>query len=267
MGSPIRAFSRISLYLLWTLLLMPVQAVMLVFNRRLSIQIPVVYHRLCARILGFDVVVRGKMTSARPALFVCNHTSYVDITVLASVIPGSFVAKAEIADWPFFGMLAKLQRTVFIDRRGPRAAEHRDDMIKRLAAGDCLILFPEGTSSDGNRVLPFKSSLFGVAEQAEGRGLVVQPVSVAYTRLDGMPIGRGFRPYCAWYGEMVMMDHMWELVGLGVVTVEVTFHDPVGVEQFGSRKTLAEHCQAVVSTGLAAAIAGVPHAKASAQVA
>jgi len=267
MGSPIRAITRITLYLLWTLLLMPVQAFILVFNRRMSIRLPVFYHRICARILGFDVVVHGEMTASRPALFVCNHTSYVDITVLASVIPGSFVAKAEIAGWPFFGMLAKLQRTVFIDRRGPRAAEHRDDMIKRLAAGDCLILFPEGTSSDGNRVLPFKSSLFGVAEQAESKGLVIQPVSVAYTRLDGMPIGRGFRPYCAWYGEMVMMDHMWELVGLGVVTVEVTFHDPVSLEQFGSRKTLAEHCQNVVSTGLAVAIAGVPQPKAPARVA
>ena len=134
MGSPLRAISRISLYMLWTLLLIPVQAFVLVFNRRLSIRLPVVYHRACARIFGFDIVVRGEMTPSRPALFVCNHTSYVDITVLASVIPGSFVAKAEIAGWPFFGMLAKLQRTVFIDRRGPRAVEHRDDMIKRLAA-------------------------------------------------------------------------------------------------------------------------------------
>lgn len=261
MGSPIRAVYRLALYVLWTLLLIPVQALLLVFHRRLSIRLPVIYHRLCARILGFHVVVRGQMTASRPALFVCNHTSYVDITVLASVIPGSFVAKAEIAGWPFFGMLAKLQRTVFIDRRGPRAAEHRDDMIKRLTAGDCLILFPEGTSSDGNRVLPFKSSLFGVAEQAEGRALAIQPVSVAYARLDGMPIGRGFRPYCAWYGEMVMLDHMWELIGLGIVTVEVTFHETVGIEQFGTRKALAEHCQTVVSMGLATAIAGIPQPK------
>jgi 1-acyl-sn-glycerol-3-phosphate acyltransferase len=262
MGSPFRAAYRFFVYIAWTLLLIPVQACMLVFDRRLSIRLPLVYHRVCARIMGFHVVVNGAMTPARPALFVCNHTSYVDITVLASIIPGSFVAKAEIASWPFFGMLAKLQRTVFVDRRGSRAADHRDDMIKRLAAGDRLILFPEGTSSDGNRVLAFKSALFGVAESPEAKGLVVQPVSVAYTRLDGMPIGRGFRPYCAWYGEMAMMDHMWELIGLGVITVEVTFHEPVNIEQFGSRKNLAEHCQNVISVGVAAAIAGTPRPKA-----
>jgi 1-acyl-sn-glycerol-3-phosphate acyltransferase len=256
MGSPFRAATRLVVYLLWTLLLMPVQAFAVVFDRRLAIRLPVFYHRICARILGFNIVTRGAMTASRPALFVCNHTSYVDITVLASLIPGSFVAKAEIAGWPFFGLLAKLQRTVFIDRRGPRAAEHRDDMLERLTAGERLILFPEGTSSDGNRVLSFKSALFGVAEQAEGKGLVVQPVSVAYTRLDGMPIGRGFRPYCAWYGEMAMLDHMWELIGLGVVTVEVTFHEPVRLDQFGGRKGLAEHCQNVISVGVAAAIAG-----------
>lgn len=266
MGSPFRAASRLLLYLLWTLLLIPVQASMLVFNRRLSIRIPLFYHRVCARVLGFNIVSRGAMTTSRPALFVCNHTSYVDITVLASLIPGSFVAKAEIASWPFFGMLAKLQRTVFVDRRGSRAAEQRDDMILRLAAGDRLILFPEGTSSDGNRVLTFKSALFGVAESDEAKGLVVQPVSVAYTRLDGMPIGRGFRPYCAWYGEMVMADHMWELIGLGTITVEVTFHEPVSIGQFGSRKNLAEYCQNVVSTGLAAAIAGTPPSKVPARV-
>lgn len=261
MGSPFRATSRLFVYLMWTLLLIPVQAVILLFHPRLSTKLPIFYHRVCARILGFNVVVHGQMTASRPAMFVCNHTSYVDITVLASIIPGSFVAKAEIAGWPFFGMLAKLQRTVFIDRRGSRAAEHRDDIMKRLAAGDRLILFPEGTSSDGNRVLTFKSALFGVAERDEGNGLALQPVSVAYTRLDGMPIGRGFRPYCAWYGEMSMVDHMWELIGLGTITVEVTFHEPVTIGQFGSRKSLAEHCQNVVSVGLATAIAGTPQPK------
>jgi 1-acyl-sn-glycerol-3-phosphate acyltransferase len=263
MGSPFRALTRIAAYLAWTALLLPVQAFALVFDARLAVRLPVLYHRVCARLIGLHVVVHGQMTAARPALFVCNHTSYMDITVLASVIPGSFVAKAEIAEWPFFGLLAKLQRTVFIDRRGPRAAEHRDDMVKRLAAGDCLILFPEGTSSDGNRVLPFKSALFGVAEQADGEPLLVQPVSVAYTRLDGMPMGRGFRPYCAWYGDMGMVDHMLELIGLGVITVEVIFHPPVRLEQFGSRKALAEHCQRVVAGGLSAAIAGRPLAAAA----
>ena len=128
-------------------------------------------------------------------LFAANHISYTDITVLGSVIPGSFIAKAEVANWPFFGWLAKLQRSVFVDRQVRSTATQRDAIGERLAAGDALILFPEGTSGDGNRVLPFKSALFAAAQQGEDcPPVIVQPVSLAYVRLDGMPIGRALSP-------------------------------------------------------------------------
>ena len=115
--------------------------------------------------------------------------------VLGAILPASFVAKAEIASWPFFGMLAKLQRTIFVDRKPNHAAAHSDDMKTRLTRGDSLILFPEGTSSDGNRTLPFKTSLFSVASlrianrHGVERPVTVQPVSVTCIALDGMPMG------------------------------------------------------------------------------
>jgi 1-acyl-sn-glycerol-3-phosphate acyltransferase len=259
MGSPARASMRILAYLALTLPLLPIQAVALLLALPLAKTLPLAYHRLVCRVLGIRVRARGALAQARPLLVVGNHSSYLDIEVLGSLVPGSFVAKAEIAGWPFFGWLAKLQRSVFIERRSSKAREHKDEIEKRLLEGDVLILFPEGTSDDGNRLLPFRSALFSVAERRiEGAPLMVQPVSLAYTRLDGMPMGRSFRPLFAWYGEMALAPHLWRMLGMGVVEVEVVFHEPVTIDRFGGRKALAEHCWRVVSEGVASLLAGRP---------
>jgi 1-acyl-sn-glycerol-3-phosphate acyltransferase len=120
-------------------------------------------------------------------------------------------------------------------------------------------MFAEGTTSDGNRVLPFRSSLFATAEiDADGAPIRVQPISIAYTRLDGIPMGRHFRPYFAWYGDMEMLPHLWGIVGLGRSTVVVHFHKPVTIHDFPDRKALAAYCQAVVASGVSAALSGRP---------
>ncbi len=257
LGSPLRAFGRISVYAVFTLALIPIQAAFVLSRCRAQASFPVWYHRCCCRLLGFRVVRRGKPVLDGPVLFVSNHCSYLDITVLGSLLPASFVARADVAQWPLFGILAKLQRSVFVDRKSLRAIQHRDEMSRRLEAGDSLILFPEGTSSDGNRVLPFKSSLLSVAELTPGgRPLTVQPVSIAYTMLDGLPLGRYLRPFFAWYGDMDMLGHLWQWAGLGRLTVVVRFHDPVTLDRFGSRKALTEHCYDAVSRGLSEALAG-----------
>ena len=122
-----------------------------------------------------------------------------------------------------------------------------------------LILFPEGTSGDGNRVRPFKSALFGAAQQGEGVPLViVQPVSLAYTRLDGIPIGRFYRPFFAWYGAVHLAPHLWSMVGLGTVEAVVEFHPPTFLSDCGSRKALAEYCHARIAGGVAGALYGRP---------
>jgi 1-acyl-sn-glycerol-3-phosphate acyltransferase len=247
------------LYLAWTLSLMPVQGLGLALRRRWTRTFPAFYHRWCCRILGFEVRTIGTQTTLRPALFVSNHVSYADITVLGSLIAGSFVAKTEVADWPLFGWLAKLQRTVFVDRRVHSTAAQRDSMTARLAAGEALILFPEGTSSDGNRILPFKSALFGAAEAMQATmPVIIQPVSIAYTRLDGIPLGRLLRPYFAWYGAAELAPHLWSMIGLGTVEVVVEFHATTHFADCGSRKALAQYCQARVAAGVAAALSGHP---------
>ncbi|MDX1712099.1 MAG: lysophospholipid acyltransferase family protein [Rhodovibrionaceae bacterium] len=257
-GSPTRAALRILAYVGLTAPLMAAQGIALMVHRDWSRKIPYWYHRQCLKIFGIRVQRRGRKSREHPTLYVCNHASYLDIPVLASLIyGGSFVAKAEVAQWPLFGWLAKLQRTVFVERRSNHAARQRDQIAERLDADDDLILFPEGTSGDGNRVLPFKSALFSVAERRpHGAPLVVQPVSIAYTRLDGMPMGRSLRPFFAWYGDMELGPHVFEALGMGKLTVVVEFHKPATIDDFQSRKAMAEHCQRVVARGLASALSG-----------
>ncbi len=257
MGSVLRAGLRGLVYLCLTLTLMPVQAAALSLSLPLRETLPRWYHRRCCQILGFHIERRGQQSDVHPTLYVANHVSYFDISILGSLIRGSFVAKTEVAAWPLFGWLAKLQRTVFVARRGRDAGSNRDEISARLQSGGNLILFPEGTSSDGNRVLPFKSALFAVAAEApNGRPLCVQAVSISYTRLDDVPMGRYLRPFFAWFGDMKLAGHLWHAIGLGQVTVVVEFHKPVTLADFGCRKALSAHCQEVVSMGVAAALAG-----------
>jgi 1-acyl-sn-glycerol-3-phosphate acyltransferase len=259
MGSSTLRIARLALYLVWTAGLMPVQGLGLILRRSWVSRLPRFYHRWCCRILGLRVRTIGVATAKRPALFVANHVSYADIEVLGSLLAASFVAKTDVARWPWFGWLAKLQRSVFVDRQVRSTRMQRDAIGERLGAGDALILFAEGTSGDGNRVLPFKSALFGAAE---GRGaaapIAVQPVSVAYTRLDGMPIGRLYRPFFAWYGAMQLAPHLWRMVGLGTIEAVVEFHPPTSFADCGTRKALAQYCHGRIAGGVAAALAGRP---------
>lgn len=258
LGSPLRGAFRLLCYLLLTLVLVPIYLVFLALRVRPVVNgMPIYYHRLVCLILGIKVRVHGKRSDVTPTLFVCNHVSYLDIEVMGSLVPGSFVAKAEVATWPFFRTLAKAQRTIFVERTSSKASASRDEMLKRLDTGDNLMLFPEGTSSDGTRVLPFRSALFGVAQLRRGdKPIVVQPVAIAYTRLDGIPLGRYWRPLFAWFGDLDLVPHLWQMVCLGETEAMVTFFPPTDIDQIGDRKKLAEFCFRQVSMGVQAANTG-----------
>lgn len=259
MTSPFIAFLRFGCFVVWTLAALVPYLALLACGWRGYSRYARAYFRVCNRLLGFRVVTRGAaQASAKPVLYVSNHASYLDILILGSVLDGCFVAKSEVAGWPGFGFLARVAQTVFVDRKRGATARERDQLSNRLAAGDSLILFPEGTSNDGNRVLPFKSAFFATAQAtiANGAPLPVQPVSVAYTLLDGRIMGRAFRPFYAWYGDMTLAGHLFAALGLGKLTVEVIFHPIVTIADFTDRKALANHCHDVVSNGVVAALAG-----------
>ena len=252
-----RAAVRMSIYLLFTLALIPVQAVAVWRGWKLCETLPVFYHSVCCRLWGMTIVVKGALAKDHPLLLVSNHTSYLDIPVLSTIGALSFVAKSEVASWPFFGLLAKLQRTVFVDRRRASTAKQRDAIGERLTEGSRLVLFAEGTSSDGNRVLPFKSALLSVAERGDpDKPLTIQPMSIAFTHLNGIPIGHALRPHYAWYGDMGLGGHLWMFAGLGRTRIEVRLMAPMPANAYGSRRELAKHLQTVVQAGVAASLTG-----------
>ncbi len=219
--------------------------------------IPRLFHRAVLWGLGLKIARRGEPSTVRPTLFVSNHVSWIDIMVLGSELEASFVAKHEVDTWPFFGTLARLQRTVFVERRARKTADHRDLMVERLASGDSLILFPEGTSSDGLRILPFKSAFFSLAERRfDDRPLTLQPVSVAYTELCNLPVGRRWSGLFAWIGDQDLMPHLWRFLKAGPAVVTVEYHPPVTIDGFASRKALAAWVQTVVAQGVSDAHSG-----------
>lgn len=240
-----------------TLPLMPLQAVLLRMGSPRARTLPHWYHKRVCRLLGIRLHVEGAVARDRPVLIVANHTSWLDIPVLSAVAPLSFVAKKEVGTWPFVRNLARLQRTVFVDRtRRSAVGETADEMTTRLSGGEALVLFAEGTSSDGNRVLPFKTSLFAAAkpsrsgQAATSPGAVVQTLAIAYTHVHGVPVGRSDRAAIGWYGDMEMAGHAWNLLKAGPIDVRIAIGEPVPLDRFVDRKQLAAHAETEVRQNL-----------------
>ncbi|WP_246333178.1 lysophospholipid acyltransferase family protein [Aureimonas mangrovi] len=257
----LRAGLLLSALFLFSLAAIPVQALALTKRGWLKRVLPRLWHRLAARALGLRVTVRGAPAKGRPLLLVSNHQSWADIVALGSVAEASFIAKAEVRGWPGIGILARLQRTVFVAREARRETGLQANAIAdRLAAGDAMVLFAEGTTSDGNAVLPFKSALFGAAQgalAASGRGeVLVQPVSIAYTRSHGLPLGRAGRPLAAWPGDVALGPHLKSFVLNGAVDAEIAFAEPIVVTVETNRKALTSACEREVSRMLLASLRG-----------
>ena len=161
----LRAAAILTTFVVVTLILMPWQASALRFKLKRRKTFPQRYHKFLCRLFGINVRVIGTPVQDEGVLMVANHTSYFDILVFSAAARVSFVAKAEVQTWPLFSTLARLQETVFVERtRRAQTGQARDQIRERLLAGDALVLFPEGTSNDGNAVLPFKSALMGAVE-------------------------------------------------------------------------------------------------------
>ncbi len=242
----------------WSCIIAPIQLTALFLNGTAARRVPVTYHRVVLWIFGISITTEGEMRQQRPTLFVGNHISYLDIFVLGAMIEGCFVAKAEIATWPVAGFFAKLQRTIFVQRdRRASAGAQRDMLHQRLEEGGNVILFPEGTSYDGVRVLPFKSALFSAAERkVGGHPVTVQPVSIAYVTMDGLPLTRAQRPTVAWYGDMGLLPHIWTFLSARRTQVALRFHPPVSMEDHVNRRQLAAACQAVIADGVTSMVSG-----------
>jgi lyso-ornithine lipid O-acyltransferase len=219
---------------------------------------PHLYFRSVVRLMGIRIHVDGKPVSGRPCLYVANHLSWLDILVLSAVQPMCFVAKKEVADWPLFGALATVGRTIYLDRnRRLEVGSARTVLQQRFAAGEIVTVFPEGTSSDGNRVLPFRSALLGAAEmEVDGEPVLVQPVTIAYTGVHGVPLGRVRRPIFAWHGGMKLLPHLLGVGRIGPFEATLTFHPPATVRELGGRKALCRYCEQTIRISLIEALTG-----------
>ena len=202
--------------------------------------------RAALAILGIRCTRHGQPMRERGAL-VCNHVSWLDIFVLNAAQRVYFVSKSEVAGWPVIGGLARATGTVFINRSGREAGRQKILFEARLRANHRLLFFPEGTSTDGQRVLPFKSTLFA-AFYSHGLEeiLHVQPLTLRYHT----PAGQDPRFY-AWWGEMGFAGHLIAVLAAPRQgRVELIFHEPVRVGELDGRKALAAHCERAVRGGL-----------------
>jgi lyso-ornithine lipid O-acyltransferase len=219
------------------------------------------YRALCA-VLRIRVRVAGEPVRGRAVLFISNHVSWADILVIGSIAPIAFVSKSEIEKWPLVGTAAKSQRTVFVDRtRRQKTGDAISEIVKRLASGTSVVLFAEGTSSDGNRVLPFRSALIGAVKEAGSRaegGILIQPMSICYTALHGIPMGRQHRPLIAWYGDLDFMPHIKAYIERGAIDVVVSYGDPVAADGSADRKAMTKSLEGAVRRITSATLSGRP---------
>jgi len=266
----LRLIVVVAIFVAVTLPLMPVQWLAIALKRPLRRRIPVLYHRFLCGLLGVRVHNVGAPVGTRPLLIVANHSSWLDISIITAQAPVVFVAKSEIASWPFFGLLAKLQRSVFVERnRRQKTGAVNAEIGQRLAEGDPVLLFGEGTAGDGNRVLPFRSALIGAARDAlasagHAREIWIQPLSIAYVGQQGITLGRHLRPRAAWYGKMKLVEHIGGIVRTGAVDVSVTWGEPIAYDGVTDRKALARQLESSVRNDTIGALRGHSTAAAAA---
>lgn len=202
------------------------------------------WSRAIVSIMGLRRKVRGRPIR-KGGVLIANHASWLDIVALRSVTRINFVSKSEVRNWPGVGYVAEVCETVFIERKRTEAKKQERELEARIRNDELLCVFPEGTSTDGLRILPFKSSLLSVLflDGVHDRALV-QPVTVVYR-----PNPRSKLPgnFYGWWGSMSFESHIWTVATRSFGgEVEVVFHEPVKASDWDNRKALAARCEADV---------------------
>lgn len=234
-----------------TALLIPIQWLALKFNLGISRKIPMLWHKIATKLVGLNIRVSGKIPSTRPMMIVSNHISWMDIPVLGSIMELSFIAKSEVNEMPGANLLSRLQRTIYVVRDEKRkAGQQAQEITQRMLDGDAVVLFGEGTTHDGNRIGTFKSALLGAAQFAlkeeAVENVLIQPVSIAYTKLHGMPMGRYTRAKAAWYGDMTLGSHAVNIIMQSAWDVEVIFGEPIVFDEHSNRRHVTKEIQSQV---------------------
>lgn len=208
-------------------------------------------------LLGIKVtVVNRRNLSKKQKIILSNHISYMDILVLGAYFDCFFVAKMDIAGWPIFGFLAKVGGTVFITRQRQHVKTQLDLLQTHVDAGQSLLIFPEGTTSNGTLVKPFKSSLLNAAFNAK-KPPVIQPVSLIYTHMNRkkMQTHRDY-DHVAWYDDMTLVPHLWQALRQKSFTAKVVIHPTLHVTEENNSKQMAHDAHHLVKEGFDHAFPG-----------
>lgn len=255
---------RLGTLALGTLAMAPMQLAVMRLAPRGGHALPKLFHRLVCRTFGVRRVVVGTPPGANAGgLVISSHVSWLDIAVIGAELEGSFVAKSEVASWPLIGWLADLQRTVYIDRQRRGATSGvASEMGERIAAGETVVLFAEGTTGDGTRILPLRSSLLAAAHRApggrDGEAVTVYPLTLTYTGFHGLAGGRHERSLLAWYGDTELAPHLKALMAAGPIDVELAWGEPIVMDGATSRKDAARRAEQTLRRARRSAIASNP---------
>src|SRR5690606_15498843 len=228
-------------FLPFLVVVIPLQALILALRLPFWQVLPRLFHRLGCLFLGLRINVIGQPSTGRPTLMVANHISWTDIVALGSVADVTFVAKRDVGQWTFVGMMADLQRTIYADRTRPsETGRTAQAMGKHMASGNAVLLFAEGQSDIGTHVLPFRSALIGAAQhamiEAGASDVVIQPVTIAYTKLQGLPVSRNERSLIAWIKSKSVRQNIVDILSGPVKDVTIAFGHPMPLNQGDNRK-------------------------------
>ena len=248
----IMAVAKLFAFVIGTFILVLVHTIWYIVTRRLDVTM--FFHQWCCFIFNIKIEIVGENAHRKnhPVIYLCNHISYLDILVLGSFIDGCFVAKSEVAGWPGFGFLAKLQKTIFIKRERSALLQSRQSIANAMDKDHDIILFPEGTSTDGWDVLQFRAGLLGIFFPDE-KGLggdysvidnaLVQPVAIKHTKINGELATKETRDLYAWYADMELIPHLWDFAHLKSCEVDVHMLPPLSTEDFTHRYDIANAAQ------------------------
>ena len=249
----VRLFSILLCLSIFIIITIPIQFLLNMFKLKLKNIYPLFFYKVIKNIAGININTEGlEKINQKDAgtLYIANHVSWFDILCLGSILNARFIAKKEVASMGIFGFLAKLSNTFFIDNSNKNKIYQYNNFIReKLINGESLILFPEGTTSDGNSIRKFKSSLFECINSTESL-IHVQPISICYVFKNNIPMGIYSRRFIAWVGETSMVSSMKEFLSSGSITVKLIFHPKVSMKQFNNRKELSSFCEAQILIGL-----------------
>lgn len=253
---------KIAAFALTCLTIIPFQLLILICTRGAPAYIlPHFWAIVVCAIFGIRIIKKGEIAQKGQIIHLSNHLSYLDIPALSSLLYGSFVAKKDVAGWPVFGFLSKLQQTAFISRERKDAAAMGAALDVMLRDGKNLIIFPEGTSTDGKEIHPFKSSLFSVFLKDHIRDIHIQPVTIRMEKTGGRSIeSQDDRDLYAWHLNMdtPLHEHLWRFAKHSGANLLIIFHPPIPANITNNRKELAKLCHDAVCHGLATGEASPP---------